>query len=381
MTTMAAEQHRISFLALPVELLYRICDFLDAETIVFAFRNVCTQLQAIANTYNQYKLCFRSISKMNTCRIIRPENIVSLDFWDRNSAINWIERFLSLFDIHQFTRLRSLSLYKIKNNDLNTILRHVTVNCKLTSFAVHSDIPNDNYDTLQLLSSVIAKSTLRNLILYFNLSDKDKLPWPAQCNVEKLSIGTCIIKQFCSILQNSPCLHGLIMDDCHVNKLDESSSSNFYRQLTSLTLNDTQMTMDKLELLLTLIPSLVHLDLASSGKPFEFVRRLSQWEEFIQLKLPQLCRFEFCIFCFCSNWETFESLIVAFRTPFWLEEKGWFVTCQFRDDWTTSFTVFTSSNSSNLSYVEGNNFDKVVCSNSTATDETKINRIENIRFD
>ncbi|CAF1419927.1 unnamed protein product [Rotaria sordida] len=94
--------------------------------------------------------------------------------------------------------------------------------------------------------------------------------------------------------------------------------------------------MDKLELLLSILPSIINLDLASSGRPFEFVRRLSQWEGFIRLKLPQLYRFEFCIFCYCSNWENFESLIAAFRTSFWLEEKRWFVTCQFRDDWTSN---------------------------------------------
>jgi hypothetical protein len=360
---MTDEQSRISLLTLPAELLYRICDFLDTETILFSFRNVCKQLHAITNTYNQYKIYFHSMSEMNICRIIRPENIVSLDFWDRNTEIDWIELFLSIFDIHQFTRLRSLSLHKIKKNDLNIILRHVTVNCKLTSFAIHSDIPKDDYDTPKLLSSIIAQSTLHNLILYFNLTDKEKLSWPVQCNVEKLSIGICTIKQFCSILQNSAHLHDLIMDDCYVNEIDETILSNFYRQLTSLTLNDIRMTMDKLEFLLTLIPSLVHLDLSSSGKPFEFVRRLSQWEEFIQLKLPRLSQFEFCIFCFSSNWDNFESLMLAFRTPFWLKEKRWFVTCQFRDDWTSSFTLFTSSNSSSFSYQEDNNFDKVVSSN------------------
>lgn len=354
----------MSLLTLPAELLYRICDFLDVESIVFSFRNVCIQLHTIADTYNQYKIYFRSMLKMNICRIIPSENIVSLDFCERNREIDLIHIFLSMFNIHQFTRLRSLSLHMINNSDLNIILHQVTVNCKLTSFAIHSDIPNDNDNTLQLLFSLIAQPTLHNLTLYFNLSNKNKLLWPVHCNVEKLSMSTCTIQQFCSILQNSPRLHTLIINDCHVNVLDKTIRSNLYLQLTSFTLNDIRMTMDKLELLLSMIPSLVHLDLTSSGKPFEFVRRLSQWEEFIQLKLPRLYQFEFCIFCFCSNWENFDSLILSFRTPFWLNEKHWYVTCQFRDDWTTSFTVFTTSNSPILlSNQEEHNFDRVVCSN------------------
>jgi len=129
-----------------------------------------------------------------------------------------------------------------------------------------------------------------------------------------------------------------------------------------------QMTMDKLEFFLSFLPSLTHLDLTSSGKPFEFVQRLSRWEEFLRLRLPRLHQFEFCIFCYCSDWENFDTLIAGFRTPFWLKEKHWFVTCRFRDDWTSSFTVFTSPESLIHCYQEEHNFDEIVCSSSTATD-------------
>ncbi|CAF1517748.1 unnamed protein product [Rotaria sp. Silwood1] len=358
------EQYEVSLLILPPELLYRICDFLDSETLLLSFRNVCIKLYTIANTYNRYKICLRSMSKINICQLIRPENVVSLDFWARNNTINWIELLLPMFKTYKFTRLHSLSLHMININDLNIILHHVAINCMLTSFAIYSDMPIDSNDTLQLLSLIIAQPTLQNIILYFNLTDKHQLSWPNQSVVKKLSISNCTIQQFCSILQNSPYLHSLIMDSCYVSGVDETILSKSYRQITSLTLNDMQMTMDKLELLLSLLPSIIHLDLASSGRPYEFVRRLSQWEEFIRLKLPQLYRFEFCIFCYCSNWENFESIISAFRTSFWLEEKHWFVTCQFRDDWTSSFTLFTSPESSTFSNQKHHNFDQITCSNS-----------------
>ncbi|CAF3087941.1 unnamed protein product [Rotaria sp. Silwood2] len=378
-----AEQYRISLLTLPAELLYRICDFLDSETLLLSFRNVCIKLYMIANTYNRYKICLRSISKINICRLIRSENIVSLDFGTRNNAIDWIELFLPMFKTHKFTRLHSLSLHTSNINDLNTILHHVAMNCMLTSFAIYSDISKDSDDTLQLLSLIIAQPTLENIILYSNLTDKNKLSWPAQSTVKKLSMDNCNLQQFCCILQNSPGLHSLIMDSCHVNGIDETILLNSYPQVTSLTLNNMQMTMDKLELLLSLLPSINHLDLASSGRPFEFVRRLSKWEEFIRSKLPRLYQFEFCIFCYCSNWENFDLFIASFRTPFWLEEKRWFVTCQFRDDWTTSFTLFTTPESSTLSHQKEHYFDKITCSNSITSehDQREINCIENIHFD
>ncbi|CAF0816743.1 unnamed protein product [Adineta steineri] len=85
-------------------------------------------------------------------------------------------------------------------------------------------------------------------------------------------------------------------------------------------------------------------------------------KEFIRFRLPRLNQFEFCIFCYCTDWENFDKVIAAFRTSFWLEEKHWFVTCQFRDDWTSSFTIFTSPKLSNESYRPECNFDKVICS-------------------
>ena len=73
------------------------------------------------------------------------------------------------------------------------------------------------------------------MTLYFNLSDKDEFSWPRHCNIEKISISTCTLQQFSSILQNSPHLHSLTMNDCHMHEI---LSSNIYDQLNSLTLND-----------------------------------------------------------------------------------------------------------------------------------------------
>jgi hypothetical protein len=367
MTEMAAEQYTVTLLTLPAELLHRICDFLDAETIVLSFRHVCVQLFAVAETYNRYKVRFSSLSKMNICRIIPAENVVSLDFGNERSTIMWIELFLSISDIHQFTRLRSLSIRHINARDLKIILYYVAMNCKLTSFAIYSDILQISDDTWQLLSSLIAQSTLYNLSLNFDLSNKEKLSWPRQSTITNLSFGTCTVKQFSSILQNSPHLHTLVMNNCLMTEIDKTFLFKSHQQLNSLTLNDMQMTMDKLESFLSLLPSLIHLNLTSSGKPFEFVQRLSRWEKFVPVRLPRLSQFEFCIFCYCSDWENFDVLIDAFRTPFWLEEKRWFVTCQFRDDWTSSFTVFTSPEPSIQCYPEENRFDRITCSNSTIT--------------
>ena len=365
---MNSKQNVISLVTLPAELLCRICDFLDTETLLCSVRYVSVKLYMITNTYNRYKIFCHSISNVIISQLIQPENVILLDFGTRNNAINWTELFLPMFKTFKFTRLQSLSVHQINNISLGIILHHVAMNCMLTSFALYSDIPKDRDDIFQFLSQIIAQSTLYTVTLYFNLSEKNKFSWPIQSTVQKLSMDTCTIQQLCSILDNSLCLHSLTMNNCHMTEIYEAILLNSYQQVTSLTLNDLRLTMDKLEVLLSLLPSITYLDLTSSGKPYEFVRRLSQWEGFIQSKLPKLYQLEFFIFCYCSNWENFESLIDAFRTPFWLEDKRWFVTCQFRDDWISSFTIFTSPETSLLSYQGERYFDKVLCSKSAISE-------------
>jgi hypothetical protein len=46
------------FLALPVELVYRIFDNLDELSILISIRGVCTRLNSIIDTYHRYQVKF-----------------------------------------------------------------------------------------------------------------------------------------------------------------------------------------------------------------------------------------------------------------------------------------------------------------------------------
>ncbi|CAF4420511.1 unnamed protein product [Rotaria socialis] len=54
-TTVLVEQSSSPFLALPVELVYRILDNLDQFTIFCSARNVCVRLNTITDTYHRYQ--------------------------------------------------------------------------------------------------------------------------------------------------------------------------------------------------------------------------------------------------------------------------------------------------------------------------------------
>jgi hypothetical protein len=57
-----------------------------------------------------------------------------------------------------------------------------------------------------------------------------------------------------------------------------------------------------------------------------------RWEHFIRTKLPLLNQFDILLSCHHnknSDIISLESVILPFQTPFWLEEKSWFVTCDY----------------------------------------------------
>ncbi|CAF1337887.1 unnamed protein product [Rotaria sordida] len=66
--------------------------------------------------------------------------------------------------------------------------------------------------------------------------------------------------------------------------------------------------------------------------PFNFLQRFSQWEKFLCQKLRLLEKFKFVINICEYQFEAIESILTAFRTPFWLQDKRWLITCQLITD-------------------------------------------------
>jgi hypothetical protein len=99
-----------------------------------------------------------------------------------------------------------------------------------------------------------------------------------------------------------------------------------------LTIDDCQLSIPKLECLLSLTPSLAHLKLVSSRSTLDPIFDGSYWEQFIQNKLLLLNKFQFFFTdntYKSHNSTTLDSLILPFQSPFWLNNKHWFVTCDY----------------------------------------------------
>ncbi len=115
---LSLHDQRFVFDVLPVEVLYSIFDYLWTHDILYSFYNISVYLDSIISNYSNYHVNFQSILKRHfdrICRHIRPDQITSLVLSDSDDTPGQSHAFLSLFPIHQFTRLRALTLVEIDN--------------------------------------------------------------------------------------------------------------------------------------------------------------------------------------------------------------------------------------------------------------------------
>lgn len=330
-----------SLLDLPPELLYRILDRLDIKDILFSFRNVCTYFHTIVNNHNRFKIRFTSTTSIadihRICRIIQPENVISCIISrtrdaSENIADDRIRLFLSLIDARRFTRLRSLDLFDADTQDVNVILPHISnspmfISLKWINSTTASQRAHD------LLSSIIVTSYLRKLHLhYISPQVFTKIPIPNQCKLQELTVDNCTHRELCNILGCLPNLRAFSSMTYTMEEMDPIDFSTSFQQLTSLSLKSPYMLIDQLESLLSVTPSLVDLQIINYSATFRFLQRLTQWERFIPHKLPQLQNLRF--YTSMDNYDyrkvsDIEVILDAFRTPFWLDHKCWYVTCKY----------------------------------------------------
>ncbi|CAF3171372.1 unnamed protein product [Rotaria sp. Silwood2] len=322
-----------SIQTLPVEILHRIFDSLDAQTILFSIRPVCRLFRAMVNTYDRYFLDFKSISKSNfhlLCHLINPQNVISLRLCNDDHTPNQIGLFISLIRLRQFSRLHSIIFLGIEEFQLNMILKRINLKC-LTSFSLHIQ----EYDnrrkktTLNSLTSILAQSNLRKVELNIKDDRISNISWPVNSRIDYFIIHSDVsFHNILTIFSCSPQLHTLVLKQNLPTLMGNMKQTCSFSQLTSLTIENLHVTIDQLESFLLLMPSLIDLKLIGKECVFDGKR----WEQFIHINLPNLNNFEFFIDISKSINQTQEDLqliIESFRSPFWIEYKKWYVACQF----------------------------------------------------
>ncbi|CAF4040348.1 unnamed protein product [Adineta steineri] len=320
-------------------MLHHIFDYCDMETILLSIRSVCKDLHIATNSYDRLELNYAPSSTLEyriLSRLIKqPKRIVSLTIINMSSyRDNTISSFDEIFNIEQFTRLRSLTLYGISRNIAKNFLARIPSK-SLTTLWIHM---NDVETSIRILSTA-TRFNLRKFVLNkSNLMMTRDILWPIQWQLKHLEIGVCTSSQYHTIIEQNPHLQTFVMEDC-VGYLEDSrmmTSRSFDQpcasKLKSLTIMGCSLSLEELELLLSWTPTLIDLELIFHRNLFDSALDGYCLEQIIKSKLPLLRQFTFYFsYKYFSRSDnppnSIKSSIVPFRTPFWLEEKRWYVTC------------------------------------------------------
>ena len=322
---------------LPVEVILYIFRYFDAQTIVRSFRTICKRFYVIVNTYNQLNFDFNGISKSDfhfLCNYVQPKNVELLTLSDSDETPGQIEHFLSIFRINQFIRLRSLTLLEIDDCYLTSILNNLQIST-LSSLSICScRYYSENKNCSDALSSAISSLNLHKFSFNIPSFDASKITWPLECTIQHLEICCRTLDEYCNILYCLPNLRTFVVEYLSEDDLDEAipklSNLDPFYQLVSLTFKYCSIDMIILESILSLVPSLEHLQLMRSVDLHNFVSHVHQWEKLVSTKLISLTKFDCFLIAKRHYFDTptdTESLIAPFRASFWTKTKGWLIIC------------------------------------------------------
>lgn len=359
----------ISIIDFPNEILYRICDYLDTKTIILSFGYVCKHLNLIINNYNRYKINLNNLSKSELniySKIIKSENIISIHFW--SFYLN--DLFLSLFNLNKLNRINLITISNIEQSQLKIILSFINKISNIKSFSIYSSILINDDQILNYLNQILNQDTLRYIRLMFDISCYDKLYLSSKSYLENINLTICNIKQFKSIIDNCFNLNQLSLYDCKINLI--KINLNSINKLTYLRFNNIKISFDQFQLILISTPYLKYLYLTSLKVSYQFVNRLSKWENFLKNNLYYLSKFEFNLTCENFNVNNIESLIDSFRKPFWLIEKDWKITIEYQCWYPLTELIISSLSSSSIDFPDQCNYKTIFCSTSTTINHWNI---------
>ncbi|CAF2008878.1 unnamed protein product [Rotaria magnacalcarata] len=346
--------------SLPVELLHRIFDFCDIQTVLISIGYVCRQLYAISNSYNRLKFKYDSSSEHYFKRIyrrVRPENVISLIINNDDTKNDRIRQFVTFFGTCRFALMASLTLNCSDHTQLEHFLKHVECG-SLNLLVIKSDTPNIKTNWTIALRA-ITQFQVRKLEFYHDLDYQiGAAQWLFQYKLEHLTILKCLFQEYVAIIQHFPNLRTLVMRDCIVHNNEGTmgalSHLTYASALKSLIIEQCSLSMIVLESLLSLTPTLLTLKFGFEEQMFDSICDGYSWKRLIETKLTSLEQFEFIAFRSFSDannthFTSLKSIITSFQTGFWLKEKHWTFTCDyiFRSNQIRLYTTPTKLTNSN----------------------------------
>ncbi|CAF1412216.1 unnamed protein product [Adineta ricciae] len=319
---------QISLINLPTEIIHHILDYCDTKTILLNIRCVCKTLNDIVNNYDRIPLII-DINSMNNLEdishTIQLEQVTSLTITNNIRPEEKLP--FSLLDSLKFTRLRSLTIERARDEQLKYLLRSLNTNSLISlSIELNTHKFNQIWPTI---SDALIRWNLRAFSVNNTYLMKDRILWSSSMH------GSDRKKYL--VLQKLQNLQTLVMQKCIIDeKIIPKRSCKFESNLMfkCIILINCIFTCQHFERLFFPISSLRHLKLICESDELNFIFHGSYWERIISTNLPHIDRFEF-FFSYHQNlfkrdknidFDQLQSLIDEFRTPFWLDEKHWFAT-------------------------------------------------------
>ncbi|CAF1185496.1 unnamed protein product [Adineta ricciae] len=318
---------------LPPEVLHRIFDYCDDQTILLSIRGVCRQLRDVSSTYNRFELKYNLNKNWNyhaLFHFLSPTCITSLiiDNTNYQNKSNLIPLSAMNILLTQFTQLRSLEFIDVQDSIIENIVSMISSG-SLNALSIYGVKRHTNPQII----SVAAKFNLQKFaVSSLKLSEIIVTSWPTNWRLTHLEIDVCHMYQYLSIVEQMPNLRTLVMKDCIVDVDLQMKVNVSSQQLKSLTITNCCAHLHELDLLLSTTPSLTHLELIFNEYVYDRALDGQRLEGILSTKVPLLQGFTlFFAYRYALNSRArlvgVKSLIAPFLTSFWLEEKHWHIAC------------------------------------------------------
>ncbi|CAF0991485.1 unnamed protein product [Adineta ricciae] len=348
--------------SLPNEILLTIFDYLSGVDILQAFCNLNYHFNNLLhNQYQRYYFDFRSVSKYTfttICQQCLPSitnEVISLHLNNDGTTPGQIDLFSSyLPPLTHFKYLRSLSLHSIHSYQLliNIIDQcHNLLHIDHLKF-ISCDINNCDNNGQLIIDNIWSLSNLTHCVLGISITTEPIglcLPRVISTSMRYLSIphdhNRIKLSQLRDFFEHTPHLRYLSI------RIVLHDSDNYlpltYPKLHTLDVNITDIsTVLRVQSLLLIFPNLRRLIISLSQMPIGG----DQWKNIITNHLPNLEVFQLQMNqTFLSSQginEKADVLFQSFQSPFWMNERRWFVRCLTFDKiillYTPSFRTYTN---------------------------------------
>jgi len=195
---------------LPMELLHQIFHYLSTIDILHAFSNINFYLDSAISKYEQYHINFRSCHWIHfdlICSSIQPHQIISLILSNNDDTPDQFQLFFSIFNIKQFTRLRSITLIDIEKYILLKLIDILNNNNNCQRLESLKIIPGYSSHTI-LPKRILTKFCSRQL-KRLEVYDASCINIQSLSHLQYLTVHDCNMKKFQQILSSMPMLLSL----------------------------------------------------------------------------------------------------------------------------------------------------------------------------